>query len=92
MNMHTRATGERQQSPMASTITFIDPDHTQFYVAAQFSGRVFLIAGPYEDPETARSKVEPIRSMALDADQRARDAAFGLASSNCIYDTPFGQK
>ena len=58
-----------------------NPNHKYFYVSARDGPRNFLMAGPYDDHETAWDSVDTVRNYAVDADGRAHFMAWGTASS-----------
>lgn len=71
-------------------LTDTSPDHNFFYVSAIDGPRHFLMAGPYDDHDTAKAMVESVRMYASDKDGRAHFMAWGTAGSTVPRETRLG--
>jgi hypothetical protein len=68
-----------------------NPAHSFFYVSAvSDGGRRYLIAGPYGDHESTKTRVSAVREHACEIDPRAHFMAWGTASSAEPFKTPLG--
>lgn len=71
-------------------LTDTSPDHNFFYVSAIDGPRHFLMAGPYDDHDTAKNMVDKVRDYAADKDGRAWFMAWGTAGSTISKETRLG--